>query len=128
MAQAPETVVIENTTKRLIGVKPFGFKLIPGENDVPKEGWDKFRARNECLGMLERREIVFRKDIKKATPLIDSIITFPEDKAIAIVDACTNAHHLERWATKEGRNKVQKAIAARLAFLRTPMGAEGINS
>lgn len=123
-----QTIVIENRTRRLLGVKPFGFNLVPGENDVPKDGWERFQARRECKTWLKKRYIQVRNDIKKATPMLDSIIQFEEDKAIAIVEACTNALHLERWAKKENRNKVQKAIGSRLDFLKTPMGAEGNNS
>jgi hypothetical protein len=118
------TVVIENKTRRLIGVQPYGFSLVPGENDVPLDGWEKFSKRTECKGLLQRREVCVRKDIEKAVPLIEKIKDFEEEKAVAIVEAATNTHHLERWGKTDGRGRVQEAIRRRLEYLKMPAGVD----
>lgn len=119
-----ETIVIENTQRRLFGVAPYGFKLDIGENDVPKDQWERYAKTDECKIRLEKRWYKVRKDLAKATPFLDDISKFEEGKAIDLVTKCTNRAHLEKWKPREKRNKVLLAIQDRIAFLSVPMGAE----
>ena len=117
-----QTVVIENRGANIIG-SPVGLRLVPGENDVPKDKWQAFKSapHGVCQKLLKTKQLRERTDLKSATPLIEKLSEVTDEmKAVAIVEQTKSVDLLKKWSNNDGRGRVQKAIMDRLTVLAVP--------
>jgi hypothetical protein len=116
-----ETIVVYNSQPRLFEFGKPPFRILPGENDVPK---DVLQANLDApngvvktwfkLGYLQ-----VRKEVKKARPLAADLSQISATKARELVKTASNPSVLKTWAQKESRSTVLAAITKRLGELET---------
>lgn len=118
-----ETVVVDNKRASGIGlpgtVTPegvtthYGMRLLPGENDVPADEWERIRT-HKAVKMLLDQDILIDKGSGKAKKLTDGLDALEKFEALAQIEKCTVPKILELWYSKtekiDLRNKIQERL------------------
>jgi hypothetical protein len=120
-----EMVVVENTRASGIGLPGelspdgttvnYGLRLLPGENDVPAEEWERVR-KNKTVKMYLDQDILIDKGKGKAKKLTDGLDALEKHEALKQIAKCEAPKILENWYSKTEkinlRNKIQEKLAA----------------
>ena len=91
-------------------------KLIPGENDVDSDYWDKIKG-NPAVKMWLACKILVNQGEGKAKPLIASLDTMSPDVALRHIGNCESVEILNDWKAKTSNPALSKAIVVRIQEL-----------
>lgn len=120
-----EMVVIEVKRASAIGLPgllnkegitlDYGVRLLPGENDVPKDIWERVRT-HKTVKMYLDCDILFDHGPGKARKLTDGLDALEKFQAIAQIEKCDAPKILKDWYSKTSkidlRNKLQDKLTA----------------
>lgn len=126
------TLVIENNRAALIELPgelndqniPIreGFKLMPGENDVPKEEWERIKNHKMVKEYCDLDYIV-EKGTGKARKLSDGLNALEKHEAIMQIARCDSPRILNDWSEKTTDPGLKKRCSERaLEITRSKMG------
>ncbi len=128
MVDANQNVVVQNDRASIVEFSTPSHKLVPGENDVPKNVIDEnLKNKNGVVRSWFDKETGFlriKRGVKKARHMQYDLSKVSDLRAKEIIENTDSREILVRWSKTESRPELKKAISDRLQKLSEPEESE----